>query len=206
MRRSDYLGDLPAQFDFALLCEQLRSYSGKREKIRQLINEGEIIRVKKGLYALGPSYRRPYNTFVLANMLYGPSYISMQSALSHYGAIPESVSVISSMNPKRRKVFRTTVGEFRYHAVPAHAYPVGVDTHKFGDQFVLMATREKALLDLVAQSDVPPSQVEAFLSGLRLSTQFLESLDKERLAAIVTAYSRASVTAAVEAWSASHGQ
>ncbi len=73
---------LPTEFDYPLLMHALRKYQKPRDKVRNLIQHGEIIRIKKGVYVLGPYYQKPYNKYVLANMLYGPSYVTAQSALS----------------------------------------------------------------------------------------------------------------------------
>ena len=66
---------LPAEFDYNLLLHALRDYKKPRDKIRGLIRGKDIIRVKKGLYVLGREYNKPYSKFVLANLIYGPSYI-----------------------------------------------------------------------------------------------------------------------------------
>jgi len=80
----------PAEFDYNLLLHALRDYKKPRDKIRGLIKNEDIIRVKKGLYVLGRAYHKPYNKFVLANLIYGPSYITAQTALAfkphwHFG-------------------------------------------------------------------------------------------------------------------------
>jgi hypothetical protein len=83
---------LPAEFDYNLLLHALRDYKKPRDKIRGLTRDKDIIRVKKGLYVLGNDYNKPYNRFVLANLIYGPSYITGQTALAFWNMIPERVA------------------------------------------------------------------------------------------------------------------
>jgi len=65
-----------------------------------------LIRVKKGLYIFGPKIAiRPYSKEVLANLIYRPSALSFEYALSLYGMIPERLEVISSLTPQRDMSF-----------------------------------------------------------------------------------------------------
>ena len=87
----------------------------------------------------------------IANFLYGPSYVSMEWALSFYGMIPERVYTVTSMTLGRNKQYHTPIGDFSYFTLPARYYPVGI-TQKKSPDFVggfLIATPEKALADLV---------------------------------------------------------
>ena len=72
------------EFDYQSLLNCLREYDRPRDKITDLLRQGAIIRIKKGIYVFGERYRRqPFSREVLANMIYGPSYISLDYAL-HY--------------------------------------------------------------------------------------------------------------------------
>ena len=85
-------------FDYQQLTDCLTDYAKPRDKIRAMLKAGEIIRVKKGLYVFGDGRRRrPWAREFLANLIYGPSYISLDYALSHYGFIPERVEVVTSV-------------------------------------------------------------------------------------------------------------
>lgn len=77
------------EFDYQILLNSLRGYAHPRKKITALLRKGEIIRVKKGLYIFGAQHRRsPYCRELLANLIYGPSCISLEYALHYYGLIP----------------------------------------------------------------------------------------------------------------------
>jgi hypothetical protein len=71
------------EFDYQILLDALREYSNPRDKISDLLDKGVIIRVKKGLYVFGVQYRRrPIVREILANLIYGPSYLSLEYALA----------------------------------------------------------------------------------------------------------------------------
>jgi hypothetical protein len=66
------------EFDYQILVDSLKQYEHPRDKITKLLRQGAIIRVKKGIYIFGQRYaRRPFSREILANMIYGPSCISL---------------------------------------------------------------------------------------------------------------------------------
>ena len=70
-------------------------------KAKRLEYDGDIIRLKKGLYVASPlTSRLKLSPFLLANHIYGPSYVSMQTALRYYGLIPEAVYSVQSMTTR----------------------------------------------------------------------------------------------------------
>ncbi len=138
------------EFDYQALLDGLREYDRPRDKITALLRKGEIIRVKKGIYVFGERYRRrPFSREVLANMVYGPSYISLETALHHHGLIPEGVEAMTSVTDGRERRFFTPLGLFTYRRIPARAYPIGIDQVEIGGGAFLMATPEKALADKI---------------------------------------------------------
>ncbi len=127
--------------------------SGKNQKVQQLERNGEIIRLKKGLYVVKPPQgTKPLSTELIAGHLYAPSYISKSSALSYYGLIPERVYTTQSMTIKQPRVFNTPLGRFEYSHTAREAFHVGLRSIvKDGFAFV-MASPEKALCDLIADA------------------------------------------------------
>ncbi|MCO5231232.1 MAG: hypothetical protein M9958_08755 [Chitinophagales bacterium] len=131
-----------------VLISLLEEYKRPNDKIHSLINEGKLISLKKGLYVWN-SDSLP-ESFSIANILYAPSYISLESALSFYGLIPERVFSISSMTFKTSKKFSNSLGNFEYIKIPTPYYSFGIKRISIRDgQFSLMATAEKALMDKV---------------------------------------------------------
>ena len=138
-------------FDYQTLTDALKDLSSPRDKTTLLLRQGVIIRVKKGLYVFGDKYRRyPYSKELLANLVYGPSYVSLDYALAYHGLIPERVEALTSVTPSRSRRFSTPVGLFIYRQIPARAYEVGmVRVEGEQGQAFLIASPEKALADKI---------------------------------------------------------
>ena len=84
-------------------------------QIQRALKSGEVIQVRRGLYHLSPSiYPSLVSTEVLANLIYGPSYVSLESALAYHGWIPEAVRNCTSVTSGRPKHFDTPHGRFSY--------------------------------------------------------------------------------------------
>jgi len=106
------------EVDYNYLKSVLSRYKNVRVKINDMLRKKELIRVKKGLYVLGEPYKK--NHFyreTLSNLIYGPSYISLEYALSFYGMIPERTETITAITNKRNKIFSTPVGRFTYRFI-----------------------------------------------------------------------------------------
>ncbi len=138
------------EIDYVSLIGYLKSYAQPRQKIRSWLKSKALFRVKKGIYVFGKnSARGPYCLEHLGNVIYGPSVISLEYALSFYGWIPERVYEITSVTTGRNKVFNTPVGRFSYQHQNHQYFPYGVIDVLIKGRHVLMASPEKALLDLL---------------------------------------------------------
>ena len=123
------------------------------KKVVWLEKHGYIIRLKRGLYVVNPEHSgKTLSSELIANHLYAPSYISMSTALRYYGLIPEAVYVHQSMTVKHSRSFQTPIGSYDYKYISREAFPVGVRSIHMGDYAFLMASPEKALCDLIANS------------------------------------------------------
>jgi len=123
------------------------------QKVRNLEISGKIIRLKRGLYVVDPKISRiPLSTELIANHLYAPSYVSMQTALRYYGLIPEAVYTTQSMTMKHSRNFDTPIGRFDYQMITREAFTVGITYINKQNYSFLIATPEKALCDLIANS------------------------------------------------------
>jgi len=145
------------EFDYQTLTTALSDYAHPRDKIARLIRNGTIIRVKKGIYIFSEAYRRqPYSKEILANLIYGPSYLSLEFALQYYDMIPERVEILTSVTPGRSRKFFTPAGTFFYQSIALEAYRIGYDQQKIdGQRFFLIAIPEKALADKLFLDRVP---------------------------------------------------
>jgi len=175
-------------FDYQTLTDALKGLSSPRDKITDMLRQGIIIRVKKGLYVFSDKYRRyPYSKELLANLVYGPSYVSLDYALAHYGLIPERVEALTSVTPNRPRRFSTPVGLFIYRQIPARAYEAGmVRVEGEHDQAFLIASPEKALADKIVSVRGAPiasiGEMGRFLEkDLRIDAGAIRSLSAERI-------------------------
>ena len=126
---------------------------GGSQKLRLLERDKQIVRLKKGLYVCSPEVTgKILSTELIANHLYAPSYVSMSSALRYYGLIPEEVYTVQSMTLRYAKVFEMPLGRFTYTRISRAAFPVGVTSIRKDGYAFVMATPEKALCDLIANS------------------------------------------------------
>jgi hypothetical protein len=192
------------ELDFPLLQDVLKDYSSPRDKITRLLKSGILIRVKKGLYIFSPQWaKRPYSRELLANLIYGPSVVSLQSALAYYGLIPERVSQVTSITCSRDKVFDTPVGKFTYRYLNIHKYSIGIDLISLSDQqSFLMACKEKALADTLALGGFQAASVsdleQILLHDLRCDMDLVSKLDVKLLKAIASRYSNRIIYLLVE--------
>lgn len=123
------------------------------KKVVWLEKNGYIIRLKRGLYVVNPEYTgKVLSNELIANHLYAPSYVSMSTALRYYGLIPEAVYVNQSMTVKHSRSFQTPIGNYDYKCISRGAFAVGVRTEHVADYAFLIASPEKALCDLIANS------------------------------------------------------
>lgn len=181
------------ELDYGFVMECLKAYKNPRVKLNHLLKIKALIRVKKGIYIFGENFaRKPYSSEVLANMIYGPSYVSLEWACQYYRLIPEKVTTVTSITTQRSRQFDTPLGLFTYDHLPMKAFPVGVTLIKFSDnQQALVATKEKALSDLLVLRRGSFSSLKHFketlFEDLRVEDEDLFSLNLELLQEIYEA-------------------
>ncbi|MBS0656081.1 MAG: hypothetical protein JSR46_09905, partial [Verrucomicrobia bacterium] len=105
-----------AYVDSQTLLTLLNDYKKPREAILRMVKNEELVRLKNGVYLISEKIKLGQKTVIpfeqLANFLYGPSYVSMEWALSFYGMIPERVHTVTSMTLGRNKEYHTPIGDF----------------------------------------------------------------------------------------------
>jgi predicted transcriptional regulator of viral defense system len=169
-------------FDYQVLKDLLSDYRYPRNKISSMLDKGEIIALKSGLYVLSSLYGRIPVPELVANLLYGPSYVSLDYALARYGLIPERVFTVTSVCTGRKKQFDTAIGCFSYQQLKPAYYCLAYQRQQAGDSSYLIATPEKALCDkLYLAARVPDVQaMETFLNeDLRIDDGGLARLDRK---------------------------
>jgi predicted transcriptional regulator of viral defense system len=172
-RLIELVGDEPV-FEISLLFAGQVNPDSVRLQLSRWVNAGRIYQLRRGLYALAPPYQKVKpHPFLIANRLQRASYVSGQSALAFYGLIPEVSQATFSVTAGRPERLITPLGIFEYrHIKPEYLH--GYQMIALGnDQQALVATAEKALLDMVYLQ--PEGASTPYLQELRL--QNLERLD-----------------------------
>jgi len=160
-------GAIPIEYD--VLENKFHGYGSPKDKIARLVTEGRLLRLKKGLYVRNPEKERNYiSTYLIANRLYGPSYVSLETILSQYSIIPERVYTTRSVTTKRSKLFETSLGRFEYFHVSKDYFSIGVVPEIYKDYSFLVAAPEKALCDKIVFT------ANLRIQSLKAMAQFLE--------------------------------
>ena len=116
-------------FDYTQLTQVLANYKKPRDVITQLLRKENIIRVKKGLYVYGSVWRRKeVPKEILANLIFGPSVISLEYALSYYSLIPERVETYSPDYTKNLKKLPKTDSDVNTEKMVVYAGDVTINT------------------------------------------------------------------------------
>lgn len=193
--------------DAQTLLSLLTDYRKPRECILRMVKNEELIRLKNGFYLIADKITQGSNQLIpyeqVANLLYGPSYVSLEWALSFYGMIPERVHTVTSMTLGRNKEYHTPVGNFVYYRLSSDSYSIGVTQKKTPD-FVggfLMASPEKALADLVfiTCKGLDKDQLkQELLESKRIDRECFHQLDKTLLVEIAKSYHAKSVNYLVD--------
>lgn len=167
-----------------LLLAMLKGYKRPYDKIDELVKQQQLQQVRRGLYVAGPKLNiKLPEPFLIANHLYGPSYVSLEAALSYWGLIPERVFEISSATINISKTFNTTVGRFSYRYIPLPYYSFGIKQVELTNrQTILMASKEKALCDkIITTSGILLRSVkqtlEVLIDDFRIDEDLLRGLD-----------------------------
>ncbi len=119
-----------------------------RRRLYEWHLKGYIIKLRNGWYCLPDFLREHYSTWILANAVHEPSYISLESALSYHGIIPEGVYMTSSVTTNRSIRLSMAGGNYVYSSVKNElffGYEL-IKTEKY-HRNIRMAEPVKALID-----------------------------------------------------------
>lgn len=151
MNELEVLKNIPVQT--STIASLYPDITSTNRKVANLEKEGRIIRLKRGLYVVSPSESgKLLSLGLIGNALYGPSYVSMLTALREYGLIPERVETVESMTTHLTVSFENPVGRFEYHHCPKDYYSIGITQREEEGVTYLIATPEKALCDYIVST------------------------------------------------------
>jgi hypothetical protein len=173
------------ELDFLALAGLAGEEGNLRDRVSRWMKAGDLIGIVKGIYVTAQDLRkRPVSLEILANKIFGPSYVSFEYVLARAGLIPEEVKVITSATSKRNRNFDTPLGRFSYRHLPQSFFSFGWTREELGDgSGFLIAQPEKALLDWLYRSGSVRSfkALEARLfEDLRLDPELFRKLDQKR--------------------------
>lgn len=188
------IGDEPV-FEAGLLLAGDVDPADVRRQLSRWVRAGRLYQLRRGLYAPAPPFQKVKpHPFLVANRLVRGSYVSCQSALAHYGLIPEYVPVVVSVTTARPGRRETPLGLFEFHHIQPKLLCSYQQVDLGGGQKAFIATPEKALLDLIYL--YPGADSPDYLRELRL--QNLEQLNLDALRRLADLVSSPKLQRAVE--------
>jgi len=150
-----------------------------RPRLNEWQDKGYIKKVVRGYYIFSDLQLSEEILFKIANRIYLPSYISLESALSYYHLIPESVYGITSISTRKTYHFRTPIGEFIYRTLKPQLF-FGYYLMNYKGQYLKMASIEKVLLDYFYLH--PDIETKQDFDSLRINREvFFEQMDRGKL-------------------------
>lgn len=159
---------------FSLATIKLYAPECTSVQLGRWVEKGYLTRIIKGYYMFSDLQLGDMDLFLIANTVYAPSYISTESALSHYGLIPEAVYQTTSMTTRHTYRFDTPVGELVFGTLKSQLF-FGYTLLPYKEHNICIASREKALLDFFYK--YPHIRTMEDIEELRLNAEELKKID-----------------------------
>lgn len=192
---TNFKTQLPPVFEASEAEYLMASYASPAHLLMRLVAHGEFIRLRRGLYA----DTQRIDHFLIANRLVSPSYVSFETALAHYGMIPERVEAIMSVTTHRGTKFSTPVGLFQFHNQKVEIFSSSYLVESKDGYSIRIATKEKALLDTIARMRVPATMMTVdearrlVVEDLRIDESLLKTLSVRELRRLAPLYTSRAV-------------
>ena len=151
--------------------------------LKRAIASGEVLRIRRGLYCLSDKYlHQKLDPLELAQRVYGPSYVSLETALSYHGWIPEAVYTTTSVSFDRSREYDTPLGLFSFTRVPQRTFYAAVMrvTGDGGGSF-LLASPAKALADYGYVHSCDWTSANPVIESLRVDEGLLAGITADEL-------------------------
>ncbi len=188
------------QADIAAVLEG-SAYS-RHALLKRALANGEILGIRRGLYCLAPRYqKKPVSVYAVSQRVYGPSYVSMESALHYHGWIPEAVQVCTCASYGNAREFNTPLGVFLYRRVPQRVFYVGVErvVDPSGNVF-FMASPVKAMADYLYVHKPDWDKVSDAAESLRIEPEDLDAISITQIEVLSHNYSNRRVQHFLASW------
>ena len=162
--------------DLARLLD--KTDNARHALVKRALGAKSLIRLRKGLYLIANKHKGVLpNEFELSLHIYQPSYVSLESALSYHGWIPEAVYTTTCVSSKRAQEFTTPLGMFSYKRIPEQGFYMGVERVATAAGVFLIADPWKALADFMYTRKKSWSSLKALEADLRIDTSTAMSSD-----------------------------
>lgn len=165
-----------------------KSTASRQGIIKRSVQKGYLTPIRRDLYLIKNAKKSLLNSFEVATIIYGPSYVSFESALSHHGWIPEAVRTTTCASVKRSKEFETPIGLFSYEHIPIEAFSLGVEQQLQDSVTLFIASPIKALADMIYARKRSWESLEDLSEDLRIDIERFHSFDKDLLRALIENY------------------
>lgn len=175
-----YIADKELAFLFGSL--QGKSDNSRYSLVKRLLKTKKLIQIRRGLYNLTEAFGHSHSAhpFELAQQIYAPSYISLESALAYHQLIPERVHTITSVCAKRSKNFDTPLGLFQYHHLPLLNFYMETERIATQTENYIVAKPWKAILDYIYCYKKNWVNLRDLTEDLRIETEDLPLLGFEQ--------------------------
>ena len=178
-----YLRDVDLQIFFH------DQHQKRYDAVKYAIRHEFLKSIRRGLYLITFPHKAPeHEPFELAQVIYGPSYLSLESALSYHGWIPEAVYSTTSVTARRTKKFETVIGLYSYHHTPEKMFFQYVERVESAGYIFLIASPWKALADYIYVRKTDWDSLQALYNDLRIEEVDIQSSDLICLKALCKDY------------------
>jgi predicted transcriptional regulator of viral defense system len=156
--------------------------------IKRAIQKGYLIPIRRDLFLIKNAKKALLNSFEIATIIYGPSYVSFESSLSYHGWIPEAVRTTTCASVKRTKEFETPIGIFSYEHIPIKAFSFGVEQHRQDAVTLFIASPVKALADIIYARKRTWESISDLSEDLRIEIESFHNPDRNLLLELIENY------------------
>lgn len=164
------------------------SHDRRYSWVKRALKNGVLTSLKRGIYLIERPPGVMIDSFEIAQQLYGPSYISFESALEYHGWIPEAVYIITSACSKRSTKIQTSLDTYHYQHVPDLQFFMGVERIAANKSIFLMAHPWKALADYVYVHRKQWMTLADIAQDMRIEEEVLRAADRAPLKEIAQYY------------------
>lgn len=187
----NYLANWPKPYirDQDLQSFFLRINSRRYDAVKYAIRKGYLVVIRRGLYLIKlPFKKQTFDPFEIAQVIYGPSYISFESALAFHGWIPEAVYTTNSASGRRSKDFDTPIGFYSFKHVPSQYFYDLVNRVQSEESIFLIAEPWKALADYIYVNKKGWPSIQDIYLDMRIEIDTLIESNISSLKKLVTTY------------------